>query len=83
MQKLLLILKWILGKTSRVISSFELTHFKSNFQNDHVVKSTSYNMVTAADEPYYLEQYWQVIEPYLKNIPTNPRNDYFLSKFIV
>lgn len=63
----------LFGIVSRKLAAYSNSKDVNSFQHNEIIKSTNYNMVTAADEPYYAEQYWEVIEPYLKNISSNPR----------
>lgn len=58
----------IFGKISRVLSSLSSGFAPKDIQETLVRGSTRYDMVSAPDEPYYAEQYWRVISPFLKGM---------------
>jgi hypothetical protein len=45
----------------------------TDFQYRSVVHSTRYNMMEAPNEPYYTEQYWQVMLPHLSKLHQEAR----------
>ena len=63
-----------LGKIFRRMSlvTFRIADNLTNGQEDslrQIIHSTRYDMVHSVDEPYYLEQYLQIMSPYIGAIP--------------
>ena len=56
------------GWISRVLNSLSSRFAPKDIHETFVRGSTRYDMVNAPDEPYYAEQYWQVIAPFLKRV---------------
>jgi len=56
------------GKISRTLNSLSSNFAPKDIQETLVRGSTCYDMVVAPDEPYYAEQYWHVISPFLTGI---------------
>ena len=52
----------------RIVRAFALTMDPDKSGLGAVIGSTQYNMVTAPDEPYYLEQYWCVLSEHLPSL---------------
>lgn len=59
----------VLGKLSRLVLGLARKWESVDFQQRSVISSTHYDMVMAPDEPYYAEQYWQVLLPHLGQLP--------------
>lgn len=65
--RIIIIISKFFGKISRELSQLARDYSSRDFQIKSVINSTDYDMVSAPDEPYYLEQYWLAIAPYLIN----------------
>lgn len=62
-----------LSRLSRIFLHLERRWKPTDFQYRSVVHSTRYNMMEAPNEPYYTEQYWQVILPHLSKLHQEAR----------
>jgi SAM-dependent methyltransferase len=67
-----------LGKIFRRLSlvTFRVADNLTDVQEDsrrQIIHSTHYDMVHAADEPYYLEQYLKILSPYFCEVRPNPQ----------
>lgn len=63
----------VLSKLSRLSLSLAHRWAPADIQTKNVISSTCYDMVTALDEPYYADQYWQIIFLHLDQLPKNAR----------
>ena len=73
---LFLLFRFLARGTRKVSNIFWVVAQKTiaeDYQQRAVIGSTRYNMVSSPDEPYYAEQYWNIILPYLINIPNNAK----------
>ena len=61
----------VLMKLSRIFLKLANKWKPLNIQQRNIIRSTKYNMLQAPDEPYYVEQYWKVIHPYLDELSEN------------
>ncbi len=60
--------------TARIDSRItRISNPKQFSQNDQIVRSTAYNMLTEEGEDYYAEQYWEVIRPHLNTNSPEPQ----------
>jgi 2-polyprenyl-3-methyl-5-hydroxy-6-metoxy-1,4-benzoquinol methylase len=59
----------VFGQISRTLNSLSSSFAPEDIQETLVRGSTRYDMVNAPDEPYYAEQYWRVISPFLMGMP--------------
>lgn len=60
-----------LSKFSRLLLKFARRFEPSGIQRRNVISSTRYDMVLAEDEPYYAEQYWNIIVPHLNGFSSD------------
>jgi len=58
----------VFGWLSRAINALSSKFAPKDIRETLIRGSTRYDMVTAPDEPYYAEQYWRVMAPFLKNV---------------
>ncbi len=73
---LFLLFRFLARGTRKVSNIFWVVAQKTiaeDYQQRAVIGSTRYNMVSSPDEPYYADQYWNIILPYLINTPNNAR----------
>lgn len=61
----------VFGRLARVFLSAAKANAPSGIQQQAVACSTAYDMMIAPDEPYYADQYWRILLPYLKLLPSD------------
>jgi 2-polyprenyl-3-methyl-5-hydroxy-6-metoxy-1,4-benzoquinol methylase len=59
----------VFGKICRTLNSLASRFAPDDIQETLVRGSTRYDMINAPDEPYYAEQYWRLISPFLVGMP--------------
>lgn len=57
-----------LRRISSILSKAALKNAPDGIQQSMVIASTSYDMVRESDEPFYAEQYWNIIYPFFGGI---------------
>lgn len=63
----------ILNKLSRITAKLSNKFDSQQRLGRGVVASTKYDMVTSAGESYYADQYWHVLDPHLKLLPSEAK----------
>jgi 2-polyprenyl-3-methyl-5-hydroxy-6-metoxy-1,4-benzoquinol methylase len=64
----LIFLARLFSKLAKIFARLAGQSELGDIQLNAVISSTSYNMVEAPDEPYYAEQYWSVLLPYIEKM---------------
>ena len=73
MYMILFSLSRIFGKIARLFSSLALNFIGEDSQNQSILGSAKYDMVSSPDEIFYLNQYWSIIYPKLDKIKNNAK----------
>ena len=61
------------SRLSRIALSLAQPWKPVDFQETDVIRSTRYDMMRAPDEPYYADQYWSLMRPYLELLPEDAK----------
>ena len=62
------------GKLSRMSINVSRKFEPKDVQKRNVISSTQYDMVASPNEPYYADQYWRIISPYLSSLPQDAKS---------
>mgnify|MGYP003691803929 CR=1 FL=1 len=62
---LTILLSKVFGKASNILSGIAQKYLGNQLQEEEVINSTQYNMVSSENEPYYADQYWAIIQRHL------------------
>jgi len=59
----------VLQRVARQLDTWAFARAPQTLQQEVVIGSTRYNMMTAPDEPYYAEWYWDALAPIVAALP--------------
>jgi 2-polyprenyl-3-methyl-5-hydroxy-6-metoxy-1,4-benzoquinol methylase len=70
---LTILLSKVFGKASNILSGIAQKYLGNQLQEEEVINSTQYNMVSSENEPYYADQYWAIIQRHLNAVKPNSK----------